>query len=753
MSGMANWKAKIELDIKDLQKQLLEAEDSIDKITNEDRKVKLDIDTTILESAVQKLDRMLGSLSKGTGDFKQFENLSKELSSITSDINNISKAFSSMDDGSSFVNNIKSIDASLSTLSQHFVSEISGKMGTAIKNTKDSLSDIGNGQELDPLLQTISKIEDSIKELVDSVKNVNLSMNIDFGSNEELKSKVETKTAGVLHAYESLFNQIKKSGVLSEAEQGIVDNLNIGNFDGMEAKISEYERVIKELRAAQKSAYGKDYLRSDIDNSYWTAVSGAKQALSLAKKSSEKDDVLQNLFSGTDLSEVISQLTIIAEKLDNIVFVSQELKSSFDQGLNVNTSIEDIAKLTDRVKELEDELAKIKTPTTLPSNESNISLGNSAEQYKQITADTVSVLSDVGKTEDQIISKIQQERKEAEKNNEVLREHLVLLDSAGKVVANHLGSTSNVNGTFSNEQLSQANGGKIIHTHPGKASFFGGKDLQNLFQNSMYDQIKQIELVWGDSSLSIDKSTLTKESSSTILNIMRNVRKTLTEVYGNNEGGMPSQEAREHINAIEKEIFKTISQKLNVSVSENGSMANEVTESLSDIDKAIIKRFQGIKSSVVQDIDASDIIKSQMKDAFPDSSTNTKPETEGMEQVEKATEEAVKAKKDFATANEGVQSFINGSENPLKLEAELMEQIAKSAREAADAKKEFVEANKQVKDSADKSNNDLAGGHSENAEPSGVKKYKKKGYKAHDTGNHDNEKKVSNKGDIIEDML
>lgn len=136
------------------------------------------------------------------------------------------------------------------------------------------------------------------------------------------------------------------------------------------------------------------------------------------------------------------------------------------------------------------------------------------------------------------------------------------------------------------------------------------------------------------------------------------------------------------------------------------------------------------------------------KDAFPDSSTDTKPETEGMEQVEKATEEAANAKKEFATANEGVQSSIDGSENPLKLEAELMEQIAKSAREAANAKKEFVEANKQVKDSADGSNNDLTDGHSENAEPSGVKKYKKKGYKAHDTGNHDNEKKVSNKAEL-----
>lgn len=94
------------------------------------------------------------------------------------------------------------------------------------------------------------------------------------------------------------------------------------------------------------------------------------------------------------------------------------------------------------------------------------------------------------------------------------------------------------------------------------------------------------------------------------------------------------------------------------------------------------------------------------KDVFPGSSTNTKPETEGMEQVEKATDEAVQAKKDFATANEGVRSSIDGSENPLKLEAELMEQIAKSAREAADAKREFIEANKQVKASADDSNSE-----------------------------------------------
>lgn len=179
---------------------------------------------------------------------------------------------------------------------------------------------------------------------------------------------------------------------------------------------------------------------------------------------------------------------------------------------------------------------------------------------------------------------------------------------------------------------------------------------------------------------------------------------------------------------------------VNASVEEIEKLTNRVKELEDELAK--------VKTPTTVATSQESNISSGIKNAFSDSSTDTKPETEGMEQVEKATEEAVQAKKDFATANKGVQSSIDGSENPLKLEAELMEQIAKSAREAADAKKEFVEANKQVKDSADKSNTDLVGGHSENAEPSGVKKYKKKGYKAHDTGNHDNEKKVSNKAEL-----
>jgi DNA repair exonuclease SbcCD ATPase subunit len=165
------------------------------------------------------------------------------------------------------------------------------------------------------------------------------------------------------------------------------------------------------------------------------------------------------------------------------------------------------------------------------------------------------------------------------------------------------------------------------------------------------------------------------------------------------------EKIKNEINDLYTDLDK-LGEKMNLD-SNNSSVDNTVQSQeklqseLKETQKQAEKTAQAVKESTTT---AST---EQTKDAFPDASTNTKTETECMEQVEKATEEAVQAKKDFATANEGVQSSIDESENPLKLEAELMEQIAKSAREAADAKKEFVEANKQVKESADESNSDL----------------------------------------------
>lgn len=124
----------------------------------------------------------------------------------------------------------------------------------------------------------------------------------------------------------------------------------------------------------------------------------------------------------------------------------------------------------------------------------------------------------------------------------------------------------------------------------------------------------------------------------------------------------------------------------------------DFNDSFDNIKANLLKYVSDLKSEFSENLSKID---SPMKDVF-----QGEAEKSGMDAIASATEEAVQSKKDFATANEGVQSSIDGSKSPLQLEAELMEQVAKSAREAADAKKEFIEANKQVKDSDDGSNSE-----------------------------------------------
>ena len=122
---------------------------------------------------------------------------------------------------------------------------------------------------------------------------------------------------------------------------------------------------------------------------------------------------------------------------------------------------------------------------------------------------------------------------------------------------------------------------------------------------------------------------------------------------------------------------------------------NKIQEELKETQK-VAEQVSEAMSNVGSD---KSNISSDIKDVF-----QGEAEKSGMDAIASSTEEAVQSKKDFATANEGVQSSIDGSKTPLQLEAELMDQIAKSARESANAKKEFVEANKQVKDSVANTN-------------------------------------------------
>lgn len=246
------------------------------------------------------------------------------------------------------------------------------KMESHLGSMRKVISDIGDGDEFSPLLTMINKVDSSISELAKKTSSLNLNMNLDFGSDDKMTAEVQSRTAKLLHTYENLFNRLKMSGTLDSNMQGYFDNFDINQYDNMNAKIAAYKNFITEMREMSKQQFGKDYLYSDIEKSYYSAVSGAQRSLNnIIKSENTSNNSIENLFGKTDLSEVISQLTIIVNKLDEISKSANNFTNVFKNGLDVNTSIQEVIDLTNRVKELETELAKIKNVT--PASETNIS--------------------------------------------------------------------------------------------------------------------------------------------------------------------------------------------------------------------------------------------------------------------------------------------------------------------------------------------------------------------------------------------
>ena len=236
MSGIASWKAKIELDIKDLQRQLIDADEKIDKFANEDRKVKLDIDTKTLESAIQKLDKMLDSLGKGTGDFKQFENLSKELSGIVSEVQSLSKAFGKVDDSGAktLLSSIQNIDKSLSELSQNIlnVNKNMSNMGGNTSGAVKQVENIGNAYQ------------DAAKEaekLADAQSKIGQKTNISSGMKDafldkDISASVESATSSIKEENNALEQNTQK---VKENTQAKEQNANV-NFNGYDKRLDSY---------------------------------------------------------------------------------------------------------------------------------------------------------------------------------------------------------------------------------------------------------------------------------------------------------------------------------------------------------------------------------------------------------------------------------------------------------------------------------------------------------------------------------
>lgn len=242
------------------------------------------------------------------------------------------------------------------------------KMESNLASIKKIFVDVGDGEEFSPLFSMINKINSSISELSSSVKGIGLNMNIDVGSDTELEAKIQSKMSNALQAYQRLFEHIKMSGVGGSMVNTNFFEFDINQFDTMMAKIQAYRKFIENMRNQVKSEFGgKDLLYTETDKKYWTSAASAMGQLTKAQNEMNKSadaNPLDDLFGKTDLTGVIEQLNLIVSKLDEISVAATKFSETFSHGLNVTTSVEEVAKLTEKVKELETELAKEKSVST-----------------------------------------------------------------------------------------------------------------------------------------------------------------------------------------------------------------------------------------------------------------------------------------------------------------------------------------------------------------------------------------------------
>lgn len=305
--------------------------------------------------------------------------------------------------------------------------ELFNKIESHLTSIKKVVSDVGDGEEFSPLLKTINNINTSISQLSSNVKGIGLNMNIDFGSDKELEAKAEAKISNALQTYQNLFEHIKMSGAGGSVINTKFFDFDINQFDTPMSKLQAYIKFIKDMREEAKQAFGgQDVLYTDTDKKFWDQASSAKgQVTKIFNeiKASTDANPLENIFGKTDLSGVIEQLNTIVSKLDEISNSAKGFTEAFKDGLNVNASVEEIEELTNRVKELEDELAKIKTPTVVTPQESNISSGR--KDAFPSTEATVSV--------EKIADGFKEVKQETEKATESAKEYGKILSQVGLV--------------------------------------------------------------------------------------------------------------------------------------------------------------------------------------------------------------------------------------------------------------------------------------------------------------------------------
>ena len=334
MPGTYQYDVEIKSNVAKLLSDMKQVQDRLDIVEGKEYKIKLNVDEKKLSSVISNLEKMLDSLGKGTGDFKQFENLSKELSSIVSEVQSLSKAFGKVDDSGTktLLSSIQNIDKSLSELSQNILN-VNKNMSNMGGNTSGAVKQVEN--ITDKSKKAASALEDVAKtqEKVNGQKtNISSGMKDAF-PDKDVSVSVESATNSIKEENNVLKQNTQK---VKENTQAKEQNANV-NFSKYDKRLDSYNGKI-------------DKYKTTIDrfnDGGWTS-STYLENVQAVKNAVKEYETLLNELKGKDASlvtsEDIAQLDKYEKKIKDTIATVTNMSAS-EKGYNFVSGQKELDKI------------------------------------------------------------------------------------------------------------------------------------------------------------------------------------------------------------------------------------------------------------------------------------------------------------------------------------------------------------------------------------------------------------------------
>ena len=287
MPGTYQYDVEIKSNVAKLLSDMKQVQDRLDTVEGKEYKIKLNVDEKKLSSVISNLEKMLDSLGKGTGDFKQFENLSKELSSVVSEVQSLSKAFGKVDDSGAktLLSSIQNIDKSLSELSQNIlnVNKNMSNMGGNTSGVVKQVENISNAyqdaaKEAEKLADAQSKIGQktnissaSTESVTNSIKEENNVLEQNTQKVNENTQAKEQNTNVNLNKYDKRLDSYNgkidkyKTTIDRFNDGGWTSSTYLENVQAVKNAVKEYETLLNELKGKDASLVTSDDINR-LDN-------------------------------------------------------------------------------------------------------------------------------------------------------------------------------------------------------------------------------------------------------------------------------------------------------------------------------------------------------------------------------------------------------------------------------------------------------------------------------------------------------